>query len=288
MVEDSQPGPTTLLEAIRHYSDLDIATKEFAALRLLNDPFCPYCESKENYYAPSRRIWCSNHEPGDLGRFRRVVRGCAGKRLTYKEPDPENDMTEALIKQPSTIADEITKAFAPLIGLRLSLSRYSGLTNFQFGEVRRVEDGTVGQFALHIQCPWRIVTLDRIVTGSPDHWYPADENLDWTEWDKDPSIPSLQEKRILEVFQGYDPTTKSYENRTEKLIVEAVDADRYGGVQIQMSGGYLLQLFPAGTSDFHASEHWRLFQPGSDAEHFVVNTHGVLERIGPDSEDETE
>ena len=25
-----------------------------------------------------------NHERGDLGRFRRVVRGCAGKRLTYK------------------------------------------------------------------------------------------------------------------------------------------------------------------------------------------------------------
>jgi transposase-like protein len=57
MVEDTQPGPTTLLEAIRYYSDLDIATKEFAALRWPNGPICPYCESKENFYAPSRRIW---------------------------------------------------------------------------------------------------------------------------------------------------------------------------------------------------------------------------------------
>jgi len=26
-----------------------------------------------------------DHERGDLGRFRRVIRGCAGKRLTYKK-----------------------------------------------------------------------------------------------------------------------------------------------------------------------------------------------------------
>ena len=49
--------PKTLLEAIRYYSDLDIATKTFAALRWPEGVTCPYCLSKENYYAPSRRIW---------------------------------------------------------------------------------------------------------------------------------------------------------------------------------------------------------------------------------------
>jgi transposase-like protein len=49
--------PRTLLEAIRYYSDLDIATKAFAALRWPDGITCPYCHSKENYYAPSRRIW---------------------------------------------------------------------------------------------------------------------------------------------------------------------------------------------------------------------------------------
>lgn len=57
MVENAQPGPTTLLEAIRYYSDLDIATKAFAELRWPGGPVCPYCLSKENFYAPSRRIW---------------------------------------------------------------------------------------------------------------------------------------------------------------------------------------------------------------------------------------
>jgi transposase-like protein len=51
------PEPKTLLEAIRYYSDLDIATKAFAALRWPNGPVCPWCASKENFYVPSRRIW---------------------------------------------------------------------------------------------------------------------------------------------------------------------------------------------------------------------------------------
>src|SRR6266851_8527886 len=103
------------------------------------------------------------------------------------------------------VADEIGRAFALLVGLRWSLARYSGMTVFHFGDVRPVKGGTVGQFALHIQCPWRLVTLDRIITGSPDHWQPSDESLDWTAWNKDRSTPSLQEKRLMELFCGYDP-----------------------------------------------------------------------------------
>jgi transposase-like protein len=57
MVDDTRPGPKTLLEAIRYYTDLDIATKGFADLRWPDGPVCPYCLSKENFYAPSRRIW---------------------------------------------------------------------------------------------------------------------------------------------------------------------------------------------------------------------------------------
>jgi transposase-like protein len=51
------PEPTTLLEAIRYYSDLDVATKTFSALRWPDGITCPYCQSKKNFYVPSRRIW---------------------------------------------------------------------------------------------------------------------------------------------------------------------------------------------------------------------------------------
>lgn len=49
--------PETLVEAIRYYSDLDLATKIFSALRWPDGVACPYCESRENFYVPSRRIW---------------------------------------------------------------------------------------------------------------------------------------------------------------------------------------------------------------------------------------
>src|SRR5471030_1575527 len=55
--ETIQLGPTTLLEAIRYYSDLDTATKAFSALRWPYGPVCPYCLSRENFYTPSRRGW---------------------------------------------------------------------------------------------------------------------------------------------------------------------------------------------------------------------------------------
>ncbi|HEX3681692.1 MAG TPA: IS1595 family transposase [Bryobacteraceae bacterium] len=60
MVEDALLAagePNTLSDAIRYYSDLDVATKAFSALRWPDGVICPYCGSKENYYAPSRRIW---------------------------------------------------------------------------------------------------------------------------------------------------------------------------------------------------------------------------------------
>jgi len=55
--ETAPTEPKTLLEAIRYYSDLDVATKAFATLRWPDGITCPYCQSKENFYAPSRRIW---------------------------------------------------------------------------------------------------------------------------------------------------------------------------------------------------------------------------------------
>jgi hypothetical protein len=180
-----------------------------------------------------------------------------------------------------SFADEVKTALAPLLGLRWSLARYSGLTVFHFGTVRSIDGrGTMGEIALHIQCPWRIVTPNRIVTGSPDHWYPADETVDLSQWEKDHSTPSVQEKRVSDLFCGYDPDTGACENTTDKLVVEAVEADNYGGAELMLSGGYSLQLFPAATFD-PDSEHWRLFRPATDGDHFVVKLNGVLERVGP-------
>jgi len=54
------------------------------------------------------------------------------------------------------------------------------MKNFQFGEIRPHPSGkgTVGDFALHVQCPWRLVTTTQVLTGSADYYEPAVEGED--------------------------------------------------------------------------------------------------------------
>ena len=53
--------PTTLVEAIEYFSDLDVATKFVADLRWPDGPVCPDCGMKEHSYLTTRRLWkCKN------------------------------------------------------------------------------------------------------------------------------------------------------------------------------------------------------------------------------------
>lgn len=49
--------PTTLLEAVRHFSDLDVATEFVARLRWPDGFECPACRAKEYSYLTTRRLW---------------------------------------------------------------------------------------------------------------------------------------------------------------------------------------------------------------------------------------
>src|SRR5271170_3934807 len=49
--------PTSLLEAITYFSDLDVATEFVAKLRWPDGPFCPECGCTEYSYLTTRRVW---------------------------------------------------------------------------------------------------------------------------------------------------------------------------------------------------------------------------------------
>ncbi len=49
--------PTSLIEAIRYFSDLDVCTDYVAKLRWPNGPFCPACGCTEYSYLTTRRVW---------------------------------------------------------------------------------------------------------------------------------------------------------------------------------------------------------------------------------------
>jgi hypothetical protein len=180
------------------------------------------------------------------------------------------------------LVDEIRKAFSPVIGLKLSIARNAGnMKVFHFGEVRpHPRGGTMGSFAFHVQCPWRIVGEESILTGSQDYYEPADSDA---RSEESQSMANLQEKHLLELFQGYDSETKSCKNITDLLVVESVEADIFGGLDIRLSGGYRLQLFPVNANDSSTYEEWRLFEPFG--KHFVVMPNGDFEWLAPDGSD---
>src|SRR5687768_8413097 len=88
----------------------------------------------------------------------------------------------------SAADEQVLTHLLPLVGLKLCIARRAAdLRNFQFGQVPAVEGGTVGEWALHVQCPWRIEGPDgRVVTGRSDLWQPVSENragFNWDTWD---------------------------------------------------------------------------------------------------------
>ena len=100
------------------------------------------------------------------------------------------------------LIDEVKRAFAPVIGLKLSIARNAGnMKGFHFGQIRsRPRGGTMGDFALHVQCPWRIVTVGKMITGSYDYYEPADSQVDRGDWQESRPSQSLQDRHIAELF----------------------------------------------------------------------------------------
>ncbi len=166
--------------------------------------------------------------------------------------------------------EQIEVALHILIGLPLwDARRASTLESFHFGTPHEVLDrmGTslVGTYALNVQCAWRINGPTDIIVGSSDRYLPAggdpyqhDEDFDWDE-----KGANRLDERIEAFFQA---------RRSKPLIVDSISADNLGGVQMYLTEGYVLCIFP--DSSF-PGEHWRLLRPGVKEEHFVITGSGI-------------
>ena len=72
----------------------------------------------------------------------------------------------------------VERAVEPLLHAAVwGWGRADDLASFQFGQKREVvnsrgEVKTVGEYALHIQCDWRIIRGDEIVVGYRDVYSP--------------------------------------------------------------------------------------------------------------------
>jgi hypothetical protein len=162
--------------------------------------------------------------------------------------------------------DAIPQALKPLVGLPLrSIGRDSILLWLHFGEMREVVargEGTktVGDWAIQVQCSWRLCRRGRIEVAYRDYYFsPEGDALD--DW----GIPgkSRFDHIALALNSKFETSTP---------VVLSFTTDDVAGFSLALSGDYRLDVFPDDSNSDDYSEHWlwRLFAPASDRRHFVV------------------
>jgi hypothetical protein len=172
--------------------------------------------------------------------------------------------------------EEIERALAPLIGRPLwDAGRAGAVLWLQLGERRTRPDDQigrreVGEFALHVSCPWRLVGPDGMVVASGDLFTPADPAAELANFEWDQPGANWWDVRL----QAFIAATAE-----APLAVSSVFADELGSLRLILGGEFVLDLFPDSSHAPHVeSEFWRLLQPGTGEPHIVVGSEG-LERV---------
>lgn len=156
----------------------------------------------------------------------------------------------------------LSAIFEPLIGLELwHPARSVDLVSFQIGgkhqNVEEMKDeSSRGQFALHLQCAFRIRSLEKILTSVENFYHSAkkdDDDFDWTE-----PRTTLFDARAALIFQ---PEKRRY-------FISSFEIGHVGSFSLACTNDLFLDVFPCGFGD---REHWRLFELDG-IHHVFLNT----------------
>jgi hypothetical protein len=179
------------------------------------------------------------------------------------------------VQRRKSLQEKCQKQLNLLIGHTLwACGRASDLQWFHFGTPRMVKDykggfKEVGEYALHIQCHWRICLKDKVIVASRDRFYPKDKNANLSldfDWDK-PGVNLC------------DAGVDCFINKECPIVPQSIIVDEVGGFKVILEHGYCLDAFPDLSGD---QEHWRLFHPGEDTPHVVLEgnkLNGSLRKI---------
>lgn len=168
--------------------------------------------------------------------------------------------------------NQIEKALGVLLDLPLwNAGRSADVVWFDFGWQRHIQlsrtDGRkvmVGEYVIDTECAWHIAGPTGIVVASRDRLYPAGDpyqDLLNFEWDNQGM------NRCDERLSGF-----MVEHESFPLIVQSVTSNNWGGVNLSLTDGFFLEIFPDDSLD---REYWRLYKPHTRGKHFVVTAHGI-------------
>ena len=164
--------------------------------------------------------------------------------------------------------DKIESHLKVLIGQPLiSANRAASMQMFGFGIWVDAVDGEpikVGEYALHLQCAWRITSKDKIFVGQNDIFYPrGDPEFEPEDWNWDVTGANrCDEKTNVLINRHIDCP----------LIVEKITADEFGSLCLQFSDNFRLDIFPDNSLP---EEFWRFFKHSKEENHFVVYGNGI-------------
>jgi len=121
----------------------------------------------------------------------------------------------------NSLKESIEQALSVLIGLPLIGSdRALDLDMFYFGKAHTIStragrEKEIGEYALHVQCAWRITGPHGIIVASQDRYYPGDGSYDVPN-DFDWTLPGNRCDTRLETFLR--------EKTPESTVVKSVKA----------------------------------------------------------------
>lgn len=145
--------------------------------------------------------------------------------------------------------EEIERHLSVLDGLDVSAVHHAAnMLTVQFGPLKVVTNlrgaaKYVGEWALHVQCNWRIERAG-VIVATQDDLSGADEKA------------HRAAERLDELLAKQGPTA-----------VTGLSASELGGVCISLPRNLRLVIQPDGAV---GEEDWRFFEPDSDAKHFVI------------------
>lgn len=124
----------------------------------------------------------------------------------------------------------------------------------------------VGEYALHVHCPWRLSAAGGVIAGRSDMYVAADPELPEADFRWDRPGDALLDAQLRRWVDGH---------AAAPVRVEVIAVDRCAGFVARLAPACALEVFPDAFAVPHdLREQWRLLRPGVEAAHFVVNNHG--------------
>lgn len=154
----------------------------------------------------------------------------------------------------------ISEQVNTLIGKKLSkIGRAAAMAWFSFLSNQEKE------YALHLQCGFRIRTNDATLIANLDMFEPTQSLEDSPSFDWDTFNWDTQG------FNRYDEwTTKYNKDMGNQVFVESVDVNSFGDFTIKCNHGIIIEVF----ANAATGECWRFFERKAE-NHLVVSAQGI-------------